>query len=83
MSGRYDVAVLVSSDADFKHAIEVIKFETGKAVELRQVVGSRAYDLITAASVYQPITAKMIQDCLRKSAPSVARPSGHRARRNP
>ena len=62
---RYDVAILVSSDADYKHAIEAIKFETGKTVELRQVVGSKAYDLITAASVYKPITAEIIEGCLR------------------
>jgi uncharacterized LabA/DUF88 family protein len=63
---RYDVAVLVSSDADYRHAIEVVKFETGKVVELRQVQGSRAYDLITAASVYEPITAEIINECLRR-----------------
>jgi uncharacterized LabA/DUF88 family protein len=62
---RYDVAVLVSSDADYKHAVEAVKFETGKAVELRQVVGSKAYDLITAASVYEPITAEVISECFR------------------
>ncbi len=62
---RYDVAILVSSDADFKHAIEVVKFETGKMVELHQVAGSKAYDLITAASIYKPITENMINDCLR------------------
>ena len=62
---RYDVAILVSSDADYKHAIEAVKFEIGKTVELRQVVGSKAYDLITAASVYKPITAGIISDCLR------------------
>ena len=62
---RYDVAILVSSDADYKHAIEAIKFETGKAVELRQVVGSKAYDLITVASVYEAITVEIINACLR------------------
>ena len=62
---RYDTAILVSSDADFKHAIEVIKFETGKTVELHQVMGSKAYDLITAASVYKPITREIVSDCLR------------------
>ena len=62
---RYDAAILVSSDADYKHAIEVVKFETGKTVELHQVVGSKAYDLITAASVYKPITAEIINACLR------------------
>ena len=62
---RYDVAVLVSSDADFKHAIDVVQFETGKTVELRQVVGAKAYDLITVASLYQPITAETIKACLR------------------
>lgn len=62
---RYDVAALVSSDADFKRAIERIKYETGKIVELHQVAGSKAYDLITAASVYKPITREVIQACLR------------------
>jgi uncharacterized LabA/DUF88 family protein len=62
---RYDVAILISSDADYKHAIEVVKFETGKMVELHQVERSKAYDLITAASVYKPITADIINDCLR------------------
>ena len=62
---RYDVAILVSSDADYKHAVEAVKFEIGKTVELRQVEGSKAYDLITAASVYEPITADIINDCLR------------------
>ena len=64
---RYDVAILISSDADYKHAIEVIKFETGKFVELHQVEGSRAYDLVTVASIYKPITAALINDCLRSS----------------
>ena len=63
---RYDVAILISSDADFKHATEVIKFETAKTVELHQVVGSKAYDLITVASVYSPITPEIIGDCLRE-----------------
>ena len=62
---RYDAAILVSSDADYKHAIEAVKFETGKAVELHQVTGSKAYDLITVASVYKPITAEIINHCLR------------------
>jgi uncharacterized LabA/DUF88 family protein len=62
---RYDVAILVSGDADYKHAIERIKFETGKTVELQQFAGAKAYDLITAASVYEPITADIINDCLR------------------
>ena len=62
---RYDAAILVSSDADYKHAVEAIKFETGKTIELRQVAGSKAYDLITVASLYQPITAEIINDCLR------------------
>ena len=39
--------------------------QAGKVVELRQVEGSKAYDLITAASIYQPITADIINDCLR------------------
>ena len=62
---RYDVAILVSSDADYKHAVEAVKFEAGKVVELHQVSGSKAYDLITAASIYKPITADIINDCLR------------------
>ncbi|MFQ5805552.1 MAG: NYN domain-containing protein, partial [Phycisphaerae bacterium] len=61
---RYDVAMLISSDGDYKHAIDVVKFETGKVVELHQVMGSKAYDLITAASVYKPITRELIQECL-------------------
>jgi len=61
---RYDVAVLVSSDADYKHAVEVVKFETGKVVELSVVAGARAYDLITAASIYKPITPEMISSFL-------------------
>jgi len=60
---RYDVAILVSSDADFKAAIETVKFETGKVVELWQVEGAKAYDLITAASVFKPITAELIDRC--------------------
>ena len=60
---RYDVAILVSSDADFKAAIETVKFETGKIVELWQVAGSRAYALITAASVFKPMTRELIQRC--------------------
>jgi uncharacterized LabA/DUF88 family protein len=61
---RYDAAILISSDADFKHAIEVIKFETGKTVELQQVAGSKAYDLISVASVYRPITAEIVNACM-------------------
>ncbi len=64
---RYDVAILVSSDADYKHAIERVQFETGKAVELHQVRGAKAYDLITVASVYKPITAETIHECPRSS----------------
>ena len=62
---RYDVAILISSDADYKHAIETVKYETGKIVELHQVVGSKAYDLITAASLYKPITADIINRSVR------------------
>jgi uncharacterized LabA/DUF88 family protein len=62
---RYDVAVLVSSDADYKHAIETIKFETGKQVELHQVTGSKSYDLITVCSAYKPIAADVIRRCQR------------------
>ncbi len=62
---RYDVAVLVSSDADFKHAVETVKFETGRQVELRQVAGAKAYDLITVCSLYTPITPATIARCLR------------------
>jgi len=70
---RYDVAVLVSSDADFKHAIETVKYETGKVIELRQVEGSRAYDLITACSVYRPISRETILNCQR-AKPGPTRP---------
>ncbi len=80
---RYDVAVLVSSDADYKAAIEAVKSETGKVVELAHVEGSKAYDLITAASVYEPITPAVIKACLRPaSGRPGARPrsqSGHAA----
>ncbi len=62
---RYDVAVLVSSDADFKYAIEAVKSETGKVIELRQVTGSKAYDLISACSAYYPIEPSTIHACLR------------------
>ncbi|MBI3468318.1 MAG: NYN domain-containing protein [Planctomycetes bacterium] len=60
---HYDVAILVSSDADYKHAIEVVKAETAKTVELHQVAGSKAYDLITAC--YRPIQPAIIHACLR------------------
>ena len=60
---RYDVAILVSSDADFRAAIETVKFETGKVVGLWQVEGAKAYDLITAASVFHPITPELIGRC--------------------
>jgi uncharacterized LabA/DUF88 family protein len=65
---RYDVAILVSSDADFKHAIDVVKFETGKRVELRQVAGSKAYSLITAATDYVPIEPDTIHASLRSQS---------------
>ena len=61
---RYDVAVLVSSDADYKYAVEAVKEEAGKMVELHQVEGSKAYDLITACSDYRPISKKVITTCL-------------------
>lgn len=61
---RYDVAVLISSDADYKHAVEAVKHETGRVVELHQVEGSKAYDLITACSQYCPIDKKTIDSCL-------------------
>ena len=65
MKGHYDVAVLVSSDADYKHAVEKAKLEFNKAVELRQVAGARCYDLISACSDYIPITEALIRSCLR------------------
>lgn len=61
---RYDAAALISSDADYKHAIEAVKFETGKTVELHQVEGAKAYDLITVCSEYKPISADVIRKCL-------------------
>ena len=65
MKNHYDAAVLVSSDADYKAAIETVKLEMGKTVELRQVEGAKAYALITACSAYIPITADTIRSCLR------------------
>jgi len=61
----YDVAILISSDADYKSAIEAVKFDFGKIVELHQVIGSKAYDLITACSSYHPITDQILNSCLR------------------
>lgn len=61
----YDTAILISSDADYKSAIEALKFDFGKTVELRQVVGSKAYDLITVCSSYHPITDSVLNACLR------------------
>lgn len=61
----YDTAILISSDADYKSAIEVVKFDLGKTVELHQVAGSKAYDLITACSSYYPITDQVLNSCLR------------------
>lgn len=63
---RYDVAILTTSDGDFVHAIETIKFETGKTVELRQVSGSKAEALIRAASEYHPIERDVIERCLNR-----------------
>ena len=67
----YDTAILVSSDADYKSAIEAVKFDFGKVVELRQVVGSKAYDLITVCSSYHPITHEVLNSCLRPTNKSV------------
>lgn len=64
---RYDVAVLTTSDGDFAHAIETVKFETGKTVELRQVSGSKAEALIKAASEYHPIERDVIERCLKQA----------------
>jgi uncharacterized LabA/DUF88 family protein len=61
----YDTAILISSDADYKSAIEAVKFDFGKTVELHQVVGSKAYDLITVCSSYHPITDTILTSCLR------------------
>ncbi|MCH8151710.1 MAG: NYN domain-containing protein [Planctomycetes bacterium] len=60
---RYDVAVLISSDGDYRHAIEAVKFEFGKEVELHQVEASKAYSLIMACSRYCPISRKLIDSC--------------------
>jgi len=65
MKDHYDVAILISSDADYKHAVEKAKLEFGKVVELRQVEGARCYDLISACSDYIPITEAVIRSCLR------------------
>lgn len=67
----YDTAILISSDADYKSAIEAVKFDFGKSVELHQVVGSKAYDLITACSSYHPITDQVFKSCLRSVAKKV------------
>ena len=67
----YDTAILISSDADFKSAIEVLKFDFGKRVELHQVVGSKAYDLITVCSSYHPITDEILSSCLRAQVKKV------------
>ena len=61
----YDTAILISSDADYKSAIEAVKFDFGKTVELHQVIGSKAYDLITVCSSYHPITNQILDSCLR------------------
>jgi len=65
VKNHYDVAVLISSDADYKHAVEKVKLEFNKVVELHQVEGARCYDLIGACSRYVPITAALIHSCLR------------------
>lgn len=61
----YDTAILISSDADYKSAIEAVKFDFGKRVELHQVVGSKAYDLISVCSSYHPIKDEILKSCLR------------------
>ncbi|MFW6107516.1 MAG: NYN domain-containing protein [bacterium] len=66
MKAHYDVAILISSDADYKYAVERAKLEFGKVVELHQVEGARCYDLISACSDYRPITEAIIQSCLRE-----------------
>jgi uncharacterized LabA/DUF88 family protein len=65
MKNHYDVAILISSDADYKHAVEAAKLEFGKVVELRQVEGARCYDLISACSAYIPIAEGTVRACLR------------------
>ena len=65
MKGHYDVAILISSDADYKHAVEKAKLEFNRVVELHQVEGARCYDLISACSDYIPITEAVIRSCLR------------------
>jgi len=62
---HYDVAILVASDGDYKHAVEAVKLDLGKDVELRLVESVKAYDLITACSIYNPIPMQSIPDCLR------------------
>ncbi len=64
MKNHYDVGILVSSDADYKHAVEKAKLEFGKVIELHQVEGSRCYDLISACSDYVPITEAVVRSCL-------------------
>lgn len=61
----YDVAILISSDADLKSAVEVVKSETGKSVELAQVEGAKSYDLITVCDVYRPIDDTILNQCTR------------------
>jgi len=48
----------------YKHTVEVIKFGTRKMIELHQVAGSKAYDLITDRSGYKPISPATIRECL-------------------
>jgi uncharacterized LabA/DUF88 family protein len=60
----YDVAIVISCDADYGYAIETVKAETGKHIELATVCGSKSYDLRTICDDYISLDDSFLDRCL-------------------
>ena len=59
---QYDVAILVSGDADFVRVVEIVK-DLGKHVELAFVTKQKCYHLTSVVDKTIEIDAELLVDC--------------------
>ena len=64
LKNLYDVAIVMSCDADYGYAIETVKSETGKHVELATVAGAKCFDLRTLCDDYIQFDDAFLNRCL-------------------
>jgi len=64
LKNLYDVAMVLSCDADYGYAIETVKHETGKHVELVSVIGSKSFDLRTICDDHISMDDAFLAKCL-------------------